>query len=68
VKAGRLLRALEKLGFTTARTAGSHRFLKHSDGRTMLFSFHARETVGPRMLSRILKDAGVTIEDLREEL
>ncbi len=68
VKARRLLKVPEKLGFAVTRTAGSHRFLRHSDGRTMLFSFHDRETVGPHMLSRILKDAGISADDLRKTL
>jgi predicted RNA binding protein YcfA (HicA-like mRNA interferase family) len=34
----------------------------------MLFAFHDRETVGPRMLSRILKDAGISADDLRAAL
>lgn len=68
VKARRLLRALVKLGFAAVRTDGSHRFLRHSDGRTMMFAFHARETVGPRMLAKIIKDAGISADDMREAL
>ncbi|MBI2891753.1 MAG: type II toxin-antitoxin system HicA family toxin [Nitrospirae bacterium] len=63
IKARRLLRVLERAGFQVKRSRGSHRFLKHSDGRALLFAFHDRETIGPRMLSKVLKDAGLEVED-----
>ena len=68
VKARNLLRALRRRGFQVVRTRGSHRFLKHADGRTMVFAFHDKETIGPRMLSRILKDAGLSIKELQDIL
>ena len=46
------------------RSKGSHRILRNAESRMMLFTFHDRETVGPRMLARILKDAGITAEKL----
>jgi predicted RNA binding protein YcfA (HicA-like mRNA interferase family) len=55
---------LLRAGFRIARTRGSHRFLRHDDGRTMVFAFHDSETIGPRMLARVLKDAGVGVEEL----
>ena len=68
VKARRLLAALERCGFVVMRTHGSHRFLRHSNGKTLVFAFHDRETIGPRMLSRILKDAGISTDELARTL
>jgi len=34
----------------------------------MVFAFHDRDTIGPRMLAKILKDAGIRFEDLRRHL
>jgi predicted RNA binding protein YcfA (HicA-like mRNA interferase family) len=68
VKAKRLFRALQRCGFDVARTRGNHRFLKHSDGRTMVFAFHDRETIGPRMLARILRDARIPLGEIRTHL
>ena len=65
VKARVLLRALLKYGFTVTRVRGSHRFMSHADGRTLLFAFHDRETIGPRLLAKILKDADIPIEEIR---
>jgi predicted RNA binding protein YcfA (HicA-like mRNA interferase family) len=50
------------------RTRGSHRFLRHENGRVLVFAFHDRETIGPRMLAKILKDAGVDYATLRSWL
>jgi len=59
VRARRVLRALIRLGFSIEHQTGSHRFLKHADGRILVFAFHNTESIGPKMLSRILKDARV---------
>ena len=68
IKALRLLNALLKYGFFVVRIRGSHRFLRHPDGRTLMFAFHDRETVGPRILSKLVKDARMTAEELHELL
>ncbi len=62
VKARELLRILERAGFVVVRVHGSHRLLRHRSGRTLLFAIHDRESVGPKLLSRILKDAGLTLD------
>ena len=68
VRARRLLRAIIKCGFRITRIDGSYKFLRNTDGRSLLFAFHDRETIGPSMLSRILKDSGISIEELRKAL
>lgn len=63
VKARELLRILERAGFVAARVHGSHRLLRHPSGRTLMFAIHDRESVGPKLLARILKDAGLSLAD-----
>ncbi len=63
VKARELLRILERAGFVVLRVKGSHRLLRHPSGRRLLFAVHDTESVGPKLLSRILKDAGLTLDD-----
>jgi predicted RNA binding protein YcfA (HicA-like mRNA interferase family) len=48
--------ALRKAGFEVARVKGSHHFLRHSDGRGTVVPVHAGETIGPGLLSAILRD------------
>lgn len=59
-----LIGLLKKKGFLAARQKGSHVFLQHPDGRATVVPIHAGETIGPGLLSKILKDAEMTKEDL----
>jgi predicted RNA binding protein YcfA (HicA-like mRNA interferase family) len=55
-----VIAALEKGGFQVARQRGSHVFLKHPDGRATVVPVHAGETIGPGLMSKILKDVEMT--------
>lgn len=63
-----LITALKKAGFTVARIRGSHHILKHRDGRMTVVPVHAGETIGPGLLSRILRDCKLTRGQLGELL
>ena len=54
--------ALEKAGFSTVRIRSSHHFMRHSDRRTTLVPVHAGETIGPGLMSKILRDCEMTRE------
>ena len=54
-----LLRVLSKLGFATMRVRGSHHFLKHEDGRSTIIPVHGNETLGPGLLSKILRECEI---------
>jgi predicted RNA binding protein YcfA (HicA-like mRNA interferase family) len=64
VTATDLIRALRKAGFEVKRVRGSHHFLAHPDGRSTVIPVHAGETLGPGLVSKILKDADLSREDL----
>lgn len=55
-----VVRALRKAGFDVIRVKGSHPFLRHADGRTTVASVHRGETIGPGLLSKILRDCELT--------
>ena len=57
-----LNKALKKNGFEVIRIKGSHHFLRHSDGRSTVVPVHSGETVGPGLLSRILRDCDLNQE------
>jgi predicted RNA binding protein YcfA (HicA-like mRNA interferase family) len=63
-----LMTALKKAGFEVARVKGSHHFLRHLDGRTTVVPVHAGETIGPGLMSKILRDCDISREALRELL
>lgn len=54
---------LRRAGFEVLRTKGSHQFLRHPDGRRTVVPVHAGETIGPGLLSKILKDAEMETEE-----
>jgi predicted RNA binding protein YcfA (HicA-like mRNA interferase family) len=65
VKAGRLLSALLRIGWSIKReTAGSHRVLERSGWPDYVFAFHTSDEIGPRMLARVAKRTGLTPGDL----
>ena len=65
LKARELLRALESIGWTEKRVTGSHRILSKNGWPDFTFAFHGSDEVGPKMLSRVAKQTGLTPEDLR---
>lgn len=64
VKARQVLAALEKLGWRVKRQRGSHKVLSRSGWPDVVFAFHDREEIGPRMLARLAKVTGLKPEDL----
>jgi predicted RNA binding protein YcfA (HicA-like mRNA interferase family) len=58
------VRAFEKAGFVLDRIRGSHHYLKR-EGSPIRLSIpcHAGRTVGAGLLSRQIKDAGMTVEE-----
>ena len=63
-----LVAALKKAGFEVARVKGSHHFLRHPNGRTTVVPLHAGETIGPGLLSKILRDCELSREELQKLL
>lgn len=63
-RAGRVLRALERIGWVTKRKRGSHRVLTRPGWPDYVFAFHDGDEIGPKMLSRIAKHTGLTPDDL----
>lgn len=63
-----LIVGLAKTGFQVVRVRGSHHFLRHQDGRRTVVPAHSGETLGPGLLSKILRDCSLTPEDLRKAL
>lgn len=55
--------ALGHAGFSVIRVRSSHYFLRHPDGRTTVVPVHAGETIGPGLMSKILRDCGLTRDE-----
>ena len=63
-----LIATLARAGFSVVRTKGSHHFLRHPDGRTTVVPVHSGETIGPGLLTKILRDIDLRAEQLNEML
>lgn len=59
-----VLAALLRIGWQVERQTGSHRVLVRPGWPNLVFAFHDREEIGPRMLARISKRSGLRPEDL----
>jgi predicted RNA binding protein YcfA (HicA-like mRNA interferase family) len=59
-----VIAALKKEGFIAERQKGSHVFLRHPDGRATVVPAHTGETIGPGLLSKILRDVELSKDDL----
>ena len=63
-KARRVLAALLRIGWQIKRQSGSHKTLARPKWPDVVFAFHDDDEIGPRMLARIAKRTGLTIDDL----
>jgi len=63
-RARRVLSALNRIGLTVKRQAGSHRVLQRQGWPNFVFAFHDREEIGPKMLARIARHTGLSPDDL----
>lgn len=61
-----ILKGLIKIGFVEVRQKGSHKQLRHPDGRCTTIPFHPGRDVAPLLLKQILKDVKLTIEEFLE--
>jgi Predicted periplasmic or secreted lipoprotein len=64
VTAKEVLNALIRDGFEVIRTSGSHHFLHRPGSSIVTISIHPGEVIKPKTLKSILKQAGLTIEEL----
>ncbi len=63
-QASRVLSALLRIGWRIKRQSGSHRVLERHGWADVVFAFHERDEIGPRMLARLAKVTGLRPEDL----
>lgn len=65
VKAGQVFKALIKIGWEIKRhKSSSHIVLEQKDFPNYIWAFRNSDELGSKMLSRIAKHTGLTIDDL----
>jgi predicted RNA binding protein YcfA (HicA-like mRNA interferase family) len=68
VTAAQILRVLRQHGFEEVRTSGSHRILRNAAGQRVTVPFHGGQILHPKILQSILRDADLSVEELRQDL
>jgi predicted RNA binding protein YcfA (HicA-like mRNA interferase family) len=68
IPGAKVVRALERAGFTVARISGSHNVMRHSDGRTVVVPVHVGRDIAKGTLRNILAIIGMDAEELKKLL
>jgi predicted RNA binding protein YcfA (HicA-like mRNA interferase family) len=63
-----IIRVLEQRGFVFSRSEGSHLVYKNAARRRVIVSFHAGKILHPKLLLDILRNADITVDELKKEL
>ena len=64
INAKDLIKKLEKKGFAFVRQSGSHAIYTNAGGVKTTVPIHGKKDLGKGLLKQIMKDAGLTNEDL----
>jgi predicted RNA binding protein YcfA (HicA-like mRNA interferase family) len=70
VSGTQLISALSKLRWYMDHQVGSHATLRHAEkpGKKLVVSVHGQRSLKPGLLHRILRDAELSIEDVKDLL
>ena len=69
LKPEEVIKALQKLGFFCARKSkGSHFRYKHTDGRKTTVPVHKGKDISRGLLRKILRDADISVGELKKLL
>jgi len=68
IAGAKVVRALERAGFTVVRSSGSHHVMRHPDGRTVVVPVHRGRDLAKGTLRNILAIIGMDAEELRKLL
>jgi predicted RNA binding protein YcfA (HicA-like mRNA interferase family) len=64
LKPRQVVALLEARGFVQVRQRGSHKQLRHPDGRSTTVPFHAGRDISPTLLRKIAADVHMTVDEL----
>jgi predicted RNA binding protein YcfA (HicA-like mRNA interferase family) len=68
VTAREIIRVLERRGFALTRSSGSHHIFKNAAGKRTTVPVHAGKTLHPKILQNILRDAELSVGELKKGL
>ena len=68
IKARDIIKILEKKGFVLVRQSGSHKIYRNKKGKRITVPYHSNKILHPKILKNIMRDAEISIEELRKLL
>lgn len=68
VSANKVIRVLERTGFTMVRQSGSYKIYKNKEGVRVTIPYHSGKIIHPKIIKNILKDADLTIGEFNQLL
>jgi len=68
ITAGEIIKVLERKGFVLVRQSGSHKIYKNKKGLRVTIPYHSGKILHPKVLKSIIRDAEISIEELRNLL
>jgi len=68
VTAAQIMRVLRERGFEEIRASGSHRILRNTEGKRVTVPYHTSQILHPKLLQSILRDADLSVDELRGQL
>ena len=68
VTAAQIQRVLRERGFEEIRASGSHRILRNAEGKRVTVPYHTGQILHPKLLQSILRDADLSVDELRGQL
>jgi predicted RNA binding protein YcfA (HicA-like mRNA interferase family) len=63
VKGRQVMKVLETIGFERIRQSGSYVTYRHPDGRWTIVSVHPGKAIPKGTLRKIIRDAGLTVDE-----
>lgn len=63
-----IITVIEKVGFVLIRQSGSHKIYKNKKSRRITVPFHSNKTLHPKILKSIIKDAEISVKELKNLL
>ena len=62
----KVIKALEKLGFSQVRQSGSHKIFKNKEGTRITIPYHSGKSLHPKVLREIINSVDISLEDFKK--
>ena len=68
ITAREMISVLVKIGFTLSRQSGSHRIYINAKKKRVTIPFHGGKVLHPKIIKNILRDADISVAQLKKLL